>query len=109
MHFNAIRQTVQAVEWTGEALSESVDWLPPTITWFKFVLTQEGTHFTICGQHAYLGNGKEHRRIDPGNEIVFENGRIVVVDRQTFQELFEPAPKVVSLTEVLTSTQGLHS
>jgi len=89
MDFQPISQCVQGVQWNGSNFSEEPQWLPERVGHFTFAMGNKQVIF-VQTPYAWLGNGRHSVRISPGDEIIFENGRVRVIPGDMFRELFQP-------------------
>jgi hypothetical protein len=95
MHYRAIPQTVQAVEWDGQQFSEQPDWLPSQVGLASFAINPL-QKLCCTPPFAFYGGEDGPIRLKAGDEIVYENGKIRVLSGETFRELFEPTLRLVT-------------
>lgn len=98
MLYDAIAQSVQAVEWDGQEFSEQPEWFPKVVGMVTFAVSHDQV-ITIRAPYAWIGNGVQSTRINPGDEIILENGKLRVLSGALFRELFKPStgPRSTSL------------
>ncbi|HWT40228.1 MAG TPA: hypothetical protein VN081_03080 [Dongiaceae bacterium] len=91
MDFQSIPQCIQGVHWDGNQFSEEPEWFPERMTIYTFAQSSK-QGLLVQQPYAWLGNGQRSVRINPGDEVIFEHGRVRVIPGDMFRELFQPIP-----------------